>query len=99
HMAQHLNNGDAGRWGLRPSIARAFGGRVEPPTPGLRLNGLGLLGAIPDITGVISGRIRTDTPTHFWFDMAGVPAPGDSDQVVDPVCRSMGITKPGAKCA
>jgi hypothetical protein len=98
HTAMHRDNGDAARWARRGWIARAFGGRVEPPTPGARLNGLGWLGLIPDITGVLSGRIRTDTPQHFWYDMSGVPAPDDQSQQVDPVCRSMGITTPGWKC-
>jgi hypothetical protein len=104
HIAQHLNNGDSARWARRGWIARAFGGVVEPPTPGfrangLRANGLGLLGLLPDISGALVGRIRTDTPVHFWYDLAGVPAPGDKDLADEAICRSMGITTPGAKCA
>jgi hypothetical protein len=99
HIAQHINSGDAARWGRRPWIARAFGGRVEPPTPGLRGNSLGVLGIIPNISGVASGRIRTDTPTHFWYDMAGFPAPDDIETAIDPACRAMGIAKPGLRCA
>lgn len=33
HPAMHQNNGDSARWAKRQSIARAFGGRVEPPSP------------------------------------------------------------------
>jgi hypothetical protein len=98
HLAQHVNNGDTGRWGRRASIARAFGGTVEPPTPGLRANSMGLFGIFSDITGVLSGRIRTDTPMHFWYDMAGAPAPDDSDQANDALCRAMGVTEPGSRC-
>jgi hypothetical protein len=77
HMAQHAANGDNARWGRRPWTARAFGGRVEPPTPRGRVNGFGLFGIVPDITAIFSGRIRTDTPTHFWYDLTGYPAPDD----------------------
>lgn len=98
HVAQHLSNGDSARWGKRASIARAFGGTVEPPMPGRTVRGLGLLGIIPWITGFLSGNIRTDTPVHTWYDMAGFPAPDDYDKMVDPNCRAMGINKPGGMC-
>ena len=81
HRASH--KGDAGRWGKRSSIARAFGGRVEPPMHaprprgGLGIKGLGLLGIIPTITGLLSGRIRTDTPMHTLYDVFGVPSQDD----------------------
>jgi hypothetical protein len=79
HVESHKD--DASRWGKRPSIAAAFGGRVEPRTaPRFRppkVNGLGVLGLIPNLTGILSGRIRTDTPVHFWYDMIGQPAPDD----------------------
>jgi hypothetical protein len=77
HRAQHIEDGDAARWGRRASIARAFGGKVAPPTPRARVNGLGLFQIIPDITGILSGRIRTDTPTHMLYDLGGFPAPDD----------------------
>ncbi len=76
HAAQHLNNGDSARWGRRPSTARAFGGTVEPPTPGRGVvRGLGVLSIIPWITGFASGNIRHDTQEHMWYDMIGYPAP------------------------
>ncbi len=81
HQASHKE--DYGRWGKRSSIARAFGGRVEPPLHGSRLRGgpgvkgLGLLGIIPMITGLLSGRIRTDTPMHTLYDVFGVPSEDD----------------------
>jgi hypothetical protein len=78
HRPMHVREGDAARWARRASTARAFGGRVEPPAPArMRVRGLGALGILSDITGIMSGRIRTDTPTHFWYDMAGFPAPDD----------------------
>lgn len=83
HRAQHQRNGDAARFGRRSSIARAFGGKVEPPAFSARaarlptLRGLGILGWLPSITGVLSGRIRTDTPIHFWNDISGLPSADD----------------------
>lgn len=81
HRASHKD--DASRWGKRSSIAGAFGGRVEPPahaprpTRGPILRGLGLLDLIPNIAGILSGRIRTDTPVHFWNDMLGYSSEDD----------------------
>ena len=69
HMTEHLASGDSARWGRRPSIARAFGGRVAP--------GLGLWSIIPDITGIISGRIRTGSFDNFANDMIGMPSQED----------------------
>ncbi len=83
HKAQHRLNGDHARFGRRSSIARAFGGRVEPPANSSKavrfptMRGLGILGWIPNMTGVLSGRIRTDTPIHFWNDMSGLPSDDD----------------------
>ena len=80
HKAQHRLNGDHARFGRRSSIARAFGGRVEPPANSSKavrlptMRGLGIFGLIPNITGVLSGRIRTDTPIRFWNDMSGLPS-------------------------
>jgi hypothetical protein len=100
HIAQHINNGDSGRWGARASIARTFGGTVEPPRPvsGRIVRGFGLLSMLPWITGFLSGNIRTDTRMHTLYDMAGYPAPDDAEKMVDPVCRAIGINAPGDKC-
>ncbi len=81
HRESHKK--DASRWAKRLATARAFGGRVEPPahaprpTRGPTVRGLGILGLIPNITGVLSGRIRTDTPVHFWNDMLGFRSEDD----------------------
>lgn len=100
HRASHAD--DARRWARRSHIARTFGGKVEPPAHAPkarpRLNSVGVAGVISNLAGLLSGSVRLDTPEHFWFDMAGFPAPGDEDLVVDPACRAMGITKPGLKC-
>ncbi len=96
HLGQHMNNGDSARWAKRASIARAFGGRVEPPTPGVRVNGLGRLGLLSNLLGFASGRIRTDTPTHTLYDLAGYAAP--DDPVIDPSCQVMGIDETGGEC-
>lgn len=102
HRASHKD--DASRFGKRSSIARAFGGTVEPPlhasrpAPKPRLNGFGALGLIPNLTGILSGRIRTDSFNHFTNDMMGYTSPDDLDHLAEDTCRSMGITTPGAKC-
>jgi hypothetical protein len=97
HAAQHLNNGDSARWGKRSSIARAFGGTVEPPNPGRTVRGFGLLSILPWITGFASGNIRHDTQEHMWYDMIGYPAPDDYDTAR---CRAIGVNniKPGETC-
>lgn len=77
HRPMHVREGDSARWGRRASIARAFGGRVEPPRPGPVVRGTGGLGVLSNILGLLNGRIRTDNPVHFWYDMGGFPAPDD----------------------
>jgi hypothetical protein len=98
HIAQHINNGDSARWGVRAAIARAFGGTVEPPTPGVVSRSVGLLQMLSIISGLLSRRIRTDAPVHTWYDMAGYRAPDDYEHMVDPTCRAMGINEPGKIC-
>lgn len=69
HRAEHRANGDYSRWGKRAGIAGAFGGKVAPS--------LGELGVIPNITGILSGRIRMDTFDNFASDMMGMPSRQD----------------------
>jgi hypothetical protein len=69
HTAEHMANDDFGRWGRRPWIARAFGGTVA--------RALGPLGFVSDITGLLSGRIRTDSFDNFSSDMIGRPSQDD----------------------
>jgi len=69
HAAEHLANGDTARWGRRPHIARAFGGRV--------VRGLGILGYLPGIVGLLTGEIRHDTPDNLLSDWFGVPSQED----------------------
>jgi hypothetical protein len=69
HRAQHMASGDYTRWARRQWIAKAFGGRVA--------RSLGALGLIPNITGILSGRIRTDSFENFASDLIGVPSPED----------------------
>jgi hypothetical protein len=80
HRAEHMAKGDFARWGARGARART----PAPPKGGPKLRGFGLLGIIPNITGILSGRIRTDTPLHFWSDMGGVPSPDDAPWLGDP---------------
>jgi len=81
HRESHKE--DAKRFGKRSSIARAFGGKVEPPAHaprparGTTVRAAGLLGLIPNITGILSGRIRTDSQTHFFNDMLGYSSEDD----------------------
>lgn len=98
HIAQHINNGDAARWARRQWIARAFGGRVQPATPARRVNGFGMLGMLPNILGVLNGRIRRDTPLHTLYDLTGYAAPDDEKRMTQAVCRSMGTNDPNANC-
>jgi hypothetical protein len=69
HVSEHMANGDYARWARRAAIARAFGGRVA--------SSLGPLGILSNITGVLSGRIRTDTFDNFASDMIGLPSEAD----------------------
>jgi hypothetical protein len=69
HLAEHIANGDLSRWAKRAGIAAAFGGKVE--------RSLGAIGYIPNITGIISGRIRTDNFDNFANDMIGMPSRQD----------------------
>jgi hypothetical protein len=74
HIAKHVRDDDYGRWGRRSSIARAFGGKVEPPRYGSTVRGFGPLGALSNLTGILSGRIRTDSLPNFTTDMLGLPS-------------------------
>lgn len=81
HRASHRE--DASRFAKRSSIARAFGGKVEPPLHASRsargptVRGFGFLGLVPNITGLLSGRIRTDMPVHTWNDLLGFSSEDD----------------------
>ncbi|HVY34248.1 MAG TPA: HNH endonuclease signature motif containing protein [Caulobacteraceae bacterium] len=72
HRRQHMENGDFSRWGRRGWHGNEMGE--------MRLRGLGLLQIIPDITGILSGRIRTDNWNNFMSDMIGVPSQQDMDE-------------------
>jgi hypothetical protein len=74
HAAKHMADGDGARWGRRASIARAFGGTVEPPRYGRTVRGFGPLGALSNLAGILSGRVRTDSFPNFTTDMLGLPS-------------------------
>ena len=83
HRASHKE--DASRFGRRAGIARAFGGTVEPPAHaprprGAKVRGFGGFGLLPDVLGVFNGRIRTDTPVHFWNDLLGYSSEDDPQE-------------------
>ena len=69
HRAEHLANKDGARWGRRPHIARAFGGTVA--------RAFGPLSLLSDLTGMLSGRIRTDNLDNFSSDLTGLPSRED----------------------
>lgn len=79
HRAKHIGDGDPGRWGRRAGIARAFGGKVEPPRPSPKIRGFGGPISPLDVLGTLSGRIRTDSFSNFVSDMVGIPSPEDMD--------------------
>jgi hypothetical protein len=58
-------------------IARAFGGKVEPPNAGPKVRGIGRLFNPLDILGIMSGRIRTDSLLNFGSDLTGIQSPDD----------------------
>ena len=65
HRQHHKDNGDFRRWG-------GMRGKKGPV-----VKGLGWLGIIPNIAGLLSGRIRTDTPDNMLSDLFGVPSEED----------------------
>lgn len=69
HRAEHMANGDFSRWAKRQWIARAFGGRVA--------RGFGPLSVIPDLLGILTGRIRTDNYDNFTSDLMGLQSQED----------------------
>ncbi|MCW2987589.1 MAG: hypothetical protein JWM24_527 [Solirubrobacterales bacterium] len=75
HIAGHMANGDPARWGRRPGIARAFGGTVA--------RALGPLSVLSDISGIASGRIRTDSFDNFISDKMGWPSEADRQQQLE----------------
>jgi len=81
HIAEHIANGDMSRWGMRPGIARAFGGTVA--------RSLGPLSILSDILGMMSGRIRTDNLDNFSSDMIGVPSQEDRQKAFEDQQKSI----------
>jgi hypothetical protein len=72
HMEQHRKNGDFSRWGKRGGSNRS-----APSKGGPKLRGLGAWMILPNITGMLSGRIRTDSFDNFASDMMGFPSEED----------------------
>jgi hypothetical protein len=44
---------------------------------------LGPFSILSDIFGMISGRIRTDTPDNMWSDLVGVPSQEDQQKALE----------------
>ena len=74
HRQHHMENGDLSRWARLPRK----GSKVPP-----EVGGLGWLGIIPDITGILSGRIRTDTFDNFSNDLMGIPSQEDREKALE----------------
>lgn len=93
----HAREGDSARWGRRAAIARAFSGKVEPPSGALTVRGMGWINTLASLTGLASGRTRTDSFSHFTTDMLGLPPleytqPGGMAKWTTPDCP------PGRDC-
>jgi hypothetical protein len=70
--------------------------RGKKPNGGSDVKGLGLLGIIPDIMGILSGRIRTDTFDDFASDMMGAPSQEDRREAFEAEQRRLNPKwKPG----
>jgi hypothetical protein len=83
-----MENGDFRTWGSWS------GGRK--PGGGPEVEGLGWLGIIPDITGILSGRIRTDTFDNFASDLIGIPSEEDRRKALEEEQRRLNPKwKPG----
>ena len=68
HKELHMKNRDFAKWG---GWAR---GR-KPTLP--EVPGLGVFQVLPEILGVLSGRIRTDSLDNTFSDIMGVPSQED----------------------
>jgi len=67
HRALHAE--DFRRWGARSSQMRN------------RMNSVfGIFSIIPDVTGILSGRIRTDSWDNFGADLVGIPSHSDQEK-------------------
>lgn len=88
HRAQHMADGDHARWGRRGAIARAFSGTVARALTPLEI----ILG----ITGILSGRIRTDSFDDFSSDLMGWPSKEDQRKAFEHQQRQLDPNwKPG----
>lgn len=83
HIAGHVADGDFQRFARRRWIAQAFGGRV--------VRGLGILSILPNLVGLLSGRIRQDTPLNALSDLVGVPSPADEQRLLDEARKPGGL--------
>lgn len=98
HRREHMERGDFKRWGARSRGGPGAAAEVPTPKGAPKIRGLGPLFLLPDLLGVLNGRIRSDSFSHFVNDLMGYTSPDDLDRLAEDTCRSMGITTPGAKC-
>lgn len=88
HHAEHVKNGDYARWARRAQIASAFGGKVARV--------LGPLSVLSHITGLLSGRIRTDSFDNFSSDIIGQPSLEDQQKMIEGIQKQIDPNwKPG----
>lgn len=74
HRPMHVRQGDSARHGRRSSIARAFGGKVEPSHGGPAVRGFGVIGALANLPGLLLSPPRTNSFENFAADILGVPS-------------------------
>jgi RHS repeat-associated protein len=86
-MAENPNNVRFLTRAEHDALHRAAGGTRTPIRGQPLLNrSIPALAIITTITGILSGRIRTDTQEHFNEDMIGLPSPEDEDDCPDRMC-------------
>lgn len=69
HRLQHMMDGDLSRWAKRAGRARAFGGTAARSVAPLSI--------ISGLSGLLSGRVRTDSFDNFGSDMLGMESEED----------------------
>lgn len=77
HRKEHMDRGDFKRWGGRSGQGKGGGPKGGG---GGTARGLGVLSVVPWITGMLSGRIRTDSFDNYISDLIGVPSQEDREK-------------------
>lgn len=99
HRPKHVRDGDSSRFGKRSSIARTFGGRVEPWHGGPAVRGFGLLGTLANVPGLLLNPPRTDSLENFATDVLGLPSMGEYRRAWERPRGRYSHCPPGQVCA